>query len=65
LASVGAGGAVLGLLAAFLSIGRSDARAFGQYPRVCFTFAGGQIVEQDYGSTFCAIWIKPPSQAWG
>ena len=65
LALVGAGGAVLGLQAAFLIIGRGDAREFGQYPRVCCTSAGGQIVEQDYGSTFCAIWIKPTSQAWG
>lgn len=65
LASVGAGGAVLGLLAAFLIIGRGDAREFGQYPRVYCTTAGGQIVEQDDGSSFCAIWIKPPSQTGG
>jgi hypothetical protein len=65
LASVGAGGVVLGLLAAFLIMGRGDAREFGQYPRVYCTTAGGQIVEQDDGSTFCAIWIKPPSQAGG
>ena len=65
LASVGAGGAVLGLLAAFLIMGRGDAREFGQYPQVYCTTAGGQIVEQDDGSTFCAIWIKSPSQAGG
>ena len=65
LASVGAGGAVLGLLAAFLIMGRGDAREFGQYPQVYCSTAGGQIVEQDDGSTFCAIWIKPPSQAGG
>lgn len=65
LASVGAGRAVLGLLAAFLIMGRGDAREFGQYPRVYCTTAGGQIVEQDDGSTFYAIWIKPPSQAGG
>ena len=34
LASVGAGGAVLGLLASFLIMGRGDAREFGQYPQV-------------------------------
>ena len=65
LASVGAGGAVLGLLTAFLIMGRGDAREFGQYPQVYCTTAGGQIVEQDDGSSFCAIWIKPPSQAGG
>ena len=65
LASVGAGGAVLGLLAAFLIMGRGDAREFGQYPRVYCTTAGGQVVEQDDGSSFCAIWIKPPSQSGG
>jgi len=65
LASVGAGGAILGLLAAFLIMGRGDAREFGQYPRVYCTTAGGQVVEQDDGSSFCAIWIKPPSQTGG
>ena len=63
LASVGAGGAVLGLLTAFLIMGRGDAREFGQYPRVYCTSAGGQIQEQADGSSFCAIWIKRPSQA--
>jgi hypothetical protein len=65
LASVGAGGAVLGLLAAFLIMGRGDAREFGQYPGVYCSTAGGQIVEQDDGSTFCAIWIDRPSQSGG
>ena len=65
LASVGAGGAVLGLLTAFLIMGRGDAREFGQYPQVYCTTAGGQIVEQDDGSSFCAIWIDRPSQSGG
>ena len=65
LASVGAGGAILGLLAAFLIMGRGDAREFGQYPQVYCTTAGGQIVEQDDGSSFCAIWIDRPSQSGG
>jgi hypothetical protein len=65
LASVGVGGAALGLLAAFLITGRGDAREFGQYPGIYCTSAGGQIVEQEDGSTFCAIWIKPPSQVGG
>lgn len=63
LASVGAAGAILGLLAAFLIMGRGDAREFGQYPRVYCTSAGGQIQEQADGSSFCAIWIKRPPQA--
>ncbi len=65
LASVGAGGAVLGLLAAFLIMGRGDAREFGQFPRIYCTSAGGQIQEQADGSSFCAIWIERPSQAGG
>ena len=65
LASVGAGGAILGLLAALLIMGRGDAREFGQYPRVYCTSAGGQIQEQADGSSFCAIWIKRPSQSGG
>jgi hypothetical protein len=62
LASMLATGTVLGLLAAFLIIGRGDAREFGQYPRIYCSSAGGQIVEQDDGSSFCAIWITAPSQ---
>ena len=65
LASVGAGGAILGLLVAFWMTGRGDAREFGQYPRVYCTSAGGQIQEQADGSSFCAIWIKRPSQTGG
>lgn len=65
LASVGAGGAILGLLAALLIMGRGDAREFGQYPRVYCTSAGGQIQERADGSSFCAIWIKRPSQSGG
>ncbi|MBE0455384.1 MAG: hypothetical protein IBX58_17150 [Roseovarius sp.] len=61
LASMLATGAVLGLLAAFLIIGRGDAREFGQYPRIYCSSAGGQIVEQDDGSSFCAIWIRQAS----
>lgn len=63
LASIGAGGVALGLLTALLIIGRGDAREFGQYPRVYCTTVGGQIVTQDDGSSFCAIWIEPPSQS--
>jgi hypothetical protein len=64
-ASVGVHVPVLGPLAAFLIAGRGDAREFAQYARVYCTSAGGQIIEQHDGSSFCVIWIKPPSQAGG
>ena len=63
LASVGATGALLGALAAFWVGGEIAAREFGDYPGVFCGSAGGQVVEQDNGGTFCAIWIKrPPEQ---
>ena len=65
LASVGAGGAVLGLLAAFLIMGRGDAREFGKYPQAYCTTAGGQVVTNPEGRRFCAIWIDRPSQSGG
>lgn len=65
LASVGAGGAVLGILVAFLIMGRGDAREFGQYPGVYCTTAGGQVVTNPEGRRFCAIWIDRPSQSGG
>lgn len=65
LASVGGFGAVLGLLAAFWITGRGDAREFGRYPGFYCTWAGGQIVEQNDSSSFCAVWIKAPSQVGG
>lgn len=65
LASIGATGALLGVLAAFWITGRGDAREFGQFPRVYCTTAGGQVVEQQDGSSFCAIWINPPPQQAG
>jgi len=65
LASIGAAGAVLGLLMAFWITGRGDAREFGQFPRIYCGSAGGQIVERQDGSSFCAIWINQPPQAVG
>ena len=65
LTSIGAAGAVLGLLVAFWITGRGDAREFGKYPSIYCSTAGGQIQEQTDGSSFCAIWIKRPSQAGG
>lgn len=63
LASIGATGAILGLPSAFWITGRGDAREFGKYPMIYCDNAGGQIVKQDDGSSFCAIWINRPSEA--
>lgn len=60
LVSVGALGAVLGLVAAFWLIGRGDAREFGRYPSIYCGSAGGQVVERDDAS-FCAVWIERPA----
>ena len=62
LASVGAAGALLGALAAFWITGRGDAREFGQFPSIYCGTAGGQVVEQDNGSSYCAVWINRPDQ---
>jgi hypothetical protein len=62
LASVGATGVVLGGLVVFWLQGRADARAFGEYPSVYCTSAGGQIVANPEGRRFCAMWIDPPTQ---
>ena len=63
LTSIGAAGAVLGLLVAFWMTGRGDARAFGEYPSVYCTSAGGKIVTNPEGRRFCAMWIDPSAQA--
>lgn len=65
LASVGTAGALLGLLAAFWITGRGDARAFGEHPGIYCPSAGGQIVKQKDGRSFCAIWIDPPPSTGG
>lgn len=62
LASMLAAGALIGTLATIWIQGRSDAREFGQYPGIFCGGAGGQVVEQDNGSSYCAIWIKAPDQ---
>ena len=62
---IGAGRAVLGLLTTFLIMDRGDARAFRQYSWVYYTSAGGQILQQDDSSTFCAIQTDRPSQSGG
>ena len=62
LASMLATGALLGALATVWLTGRSDAREFGQFPGIYCGGAGGQVVEQNDGSSYCAVWIKTPVQ---
>ena len=62
LASMLATGALLGALATVWLTGRSDAREFGQCPGLYCGGAGGQVVEQNGGSSYCAVWIKTPDQ---
>jgi len=62
LASMLATGAVIGALAMAWIAGRGDAREFGQFPSIYCGTAGGQVVEQDNGSSYCAILINRPDQ---
>ena len=55
-------GALLGALGHFWLQGRADARAFGEHPGIFCTGAGGTVVTGDDGSSYCALWIKHPSQ---
>ena len=55
-------GALLGALGHFWLQGRADARAFGERPGVFCEAAGGTVVTNDDGSSYCAFWIKHPSQ---
>jgi hypothetical protein len=63
LASVGTAGALLGALAMAWIGGTISAHDFGDYPGVFCSSAGGQVVEQSDGSTFCAVWIKRAPEA--
>ncbi|WP_299476186.1 hypothetical protein [uncultured Paracoccus sp.] len=65
LASIGATGALIGALAVFWLQGHADAKAFGEYPRIFCTSAGGQIVTNPEGRRFCALWVDPPTQSGG
>ena len=62
LASMLATGALLGALAMAWIGGTIAARDFGDYPGVFCGSAGGQVVEQNDGSSYCAVWIKAPDQ---
>ena len=55
-------GAVLGALGHFWLQGRADARAFGERPGVFCKGAGGTVVTNDDGSSYCAFWITHPSE---
>ena len=50
-------GAVLGIVALLLIQGRGDAREFGDYPGIYCNRAGGEVVTNSDGSTYCGIWI--------
>ena len=55
-------GALLGVLGHFWLQGRADARAFGEHPGIFCKRAGGTVVTNNDGSSYCAFWIKHPSQ---
>ena len=50
-------GGVLGIVALLLIQGRGDAREFGDYPGIYCNRAGGEVVTNSDGSTYCGIWI--------
>jgi len=55
-------GAVIGALAMAWIGGTIAARDFGEYPGLFCVSAGGQVIERDDGSSYCAIWINRPDQ---
>ena len=65
LASIGAAGALIGALAVFWLQGRADAKAFGQYPSIYCTPAGGAFADQRDGSRYCIFMVSPPTQTTG
>ncbi|MAM40795.1 MAG: hypothetical protein CL949_20415 [Erythrobacter sp.] len=62
LASIGATGALLGALVAFWIGGTIAARDFGDHPGIFCGRAGGQVVKQSDGSSYCAVWIRKPDR---
>lgn len=63
LVAIGAVGTLLGAFGMLWYQGRSDAAAFGAYPDIYCSSAGGQVVTQKDGSSFCAVWIERPKAA--
>ena len=55
-------GAILGALGHFWLQGTADAHAFGEHPGTFCEAAGGTVVTNDDGSSFCAFWIDPPAE---
>lgn len=53
--SIGALGAVLGILGAWLIQGHTDARAFGEYPNIFCTSAGGYKITTSDDVEYCAV----------
>ena len=53
-------GGLICVLVFMLIQGRGDARAFGKYPGIYCTGAGGQIATNPDGRRFCAFWIDQP-----
>ena len=61
LVSVGALGAVLGAVAVTAVTARADAKAFGKYPGIYCTAAGGQkFTNNSDGVEYCAFVLKEP-----
>ena len=55
-------GALLGALGHFWLQGRADARAFGEHPGIFCKGAGGTVVTNDDGSSYCGLWITYPPE---
>ena len=58
LASIGAAGALIGALAVFWLQGRADAKAFGQYPSIYCTTAGGAFADQRMEADTASSWFR-------
>lgn len=51
-------GALLGALTSFWIGGEISAREFGKYTRIFCVSAGGQVIEQQDGTSYCGVWIN-------
>ena len=56
LLSMFATGALLGALGAFWITGEDNAKAFGRYPSLHCTGAGGEVLANDSGREACVFW---------
>ena len=55
-------GGLVSVLVLLLIQGDGDARDFGRYPGIYCTRAGGEVVTNSDGSTYCGIWIDRTPQ---